>query len=86
MSRSTITVGIQVACSKMCYKILDLQGSGDVVNCTVPDTLRTICVGNSMVLSAIWIKRNMHVSEFFKYDQNSKSPKEECNFKCLKNS
>ena len=46
---------------------------------------KTICIGNSMVSSAIWKKTC--TSEFFKDDdQNCTSPKDECNLKSLKNS
>ena len=44
-----------------------------------------LCIGNSMVSSAIWKKTC--TSEFFKDDRNcTLSPKDECNLKSLKNS
>ncbi len=43
-----------------------------------------VCIGNSMVSSAIWKKTC--TSEFFKEDQNCTSPKDKCNLKSLKNS
>ena len=45
-----------------------------------------ICIGNSVVSSAIWKKKHARTSEFFKGDQNCTSPKDECNLKSLKNS
>ncbi len=63
--------------------IEDLKNSRMFVfkNCT---TKHILCIGNSMVSSAIWKKHA--TSEFFKDDQNCTSPKDEYNLKSLKNS
>ena len=47
-------------------------------------TFNNVCIGYSMVSSAIWKKTC--TSEFFKDDRNCTSPKDECNLTSLKNS